>query len=209
MADILVDVQSTPSTPAAGTAVVFIDSTTKDLAVKNDAGFTRGSVSNFSTAAQSPAAATRTYITGSNLAIPTGKMQVGTCFHWRLSVTKTAAGTALSTYEIVVGTTGTTADTARCTFTKPAGTAAADEGVIDIFAICRGPVGASGVLAGEFRMMHNLATTGHLVIAAVAVNSISAAFDVTVSNLIVGLTVTSGASDALTFQIVQSEAWNL
>lgn len=209
MGKVIVDVESSPATPAAGKATWFVDSTSKRLAVKNDTGFTDGYVSNFSTAAQSPAAATLTYIDGSKLVIPTGKMQVGTCFKWRLSVTKTAAGTAASTYAIVVGTTGTTADAARCSFTKPAGTAAVDEGVIDIFAICRGPVGASGVLAGEFRMTHNLATTGHLVIGGVAVNAISAAFDVTVANLIVGLTVTSGASDALTFQIVQSEAWNL
>jgi len=209
MADIALDLQSVPSTPGSGVAVTFVDTTSHEVHTKDSSGFTRGRISNQSTAAQSPAATTKTYITGSNLAIPTGKMQAGTCFHWRLAVTKTGAGTALSTYEILVGTAGTTADAIRCTFTKPAGTAAADEGVINIFAICRGPVGASGVLVAEFGMTHNLATTGHLVIAAAALNSISAAFDITVANLIVGLAVTSGASDALTFQLVQAEAWNL
>ena len=50
MADILIDVQSTPATPAAGQAVLYVDSTSKAPAIKNDAGFVRGFVNNFSTA---------------------------------------------------------------------------------------------------------------------------------------------------------------
>lgn len=38
MADIAVDVQSAPTTPAAGVAVVYVDSVTKKLATKDDAG---------------------------------------------------------------------------------------------------------------------------------------------------------------------------
>jgi hypothetical protein len=58
-------------------------------------------------------------------------------------------------------------------------------------------------------MIHNLSATGHATIPCVCVNTVSGAFDVTVANLIVGVCVTSGSLDALTFQLVQAEAWNL
>lgn len=38
MADIALDVQSAPTTPASGVAIVYVDSSTKQLASKNDAG---------------------------------------------------------------------------------------------------------------------------------------------------------------------------
>ena len=209
MADILLDVQSPPETPAAGQAVLYFDTSSKDIAVKDDAGFIRGRKSNFSTAAQSPAAATRTYVAGSAIAIPKSKLQIGTCFRWHFNIRKTAAGTATCIFDIAVGTAGTTADTARVSFTKPAGTAAVDEGMVTIMAICRGPLSASGVFAGEFTLIHNLSATGHAAIPCVCVSTISAVFDVTVNDLIVGICITSGASDAITIEMVQAEAWNL
>jgi hypothetical protein len=61
---------------------VFVDAADKIMRTKDDAGFVRNlsSLWNFSTAAQSPAAATRTYITGSKVTVPSGKLQIGTCF---------------------------------------------------------------------------------------------------------------------------------
>jgi hypothetical protein len=209
MADALIDVQSAPTTPAAGQAVVFVDSASKLLSVKNDAGLvTSLGPTNFSTALQTPAAATRTYIIGSALAVPTGKLQVGSCFRWRFNMTKTNAGTAASTFDIAFGTAGSTADTARVSFTKPAGTAVVDEGWVEICCVIRS-IGAAGVAVGEFTLIHNLQITGHAVIPCVAVNTISAGFDTTVASLIVGVCLTSGASDAITIQMVQAEAWNL
>lgn len=210
MADISIDTQSTPLSPSAGQAVIYVDSTSKKLAIKNDAGFVEGRIQNFSTAVQTPAAATLVYIVGSNLAIPTNKIQIGTCFRWTFDITKTAAGTATSAFAIVVGTNGSTADTARVSFTKPAGTAAVDTGIVTITAVCRGPLSASGILVGNFQMTHNAApTTGHFVTDSVSLNTVSAAFDVTTAALIVGLVVTTGLADAITIQMVQAEAWNL
>lgn len=208
MADIVLDVQSAPSTPSAGQAVLFYDTTTKGLHSRNDAGVHRGYVYNFSTASQAPSAATRTYITGSALAIPTNKLQVGTCFRWTCSVTKNNLAAATATFTIAVGTNGTTADTDRVSFTKPAGTAAADEGTVVITAIVRS-IGATGVMVGQFSMTHALATTGHLTTGSASVNTVSAGFDMTVANQIVGLTVTSAATELYTFQLVVAEAWNL
>lgn len=199
-----------PGTPGSGNGTVFYDSVTKKLCVKDDTGFARSfGNSNFSTTAQSPAATTRTYITGSSLSVPNNKLQIGTCFRWIFNMTKTAAGSAASTFDISFGTAGTTADTARVSFTKPAGTAAVDEGTVIINAICRGPLSASGVVVGQFTMTHNLAATGHAVIPCVNVNTVSGTFDVTTANLIVGVCITAGAADAITIQLVQSEAWNL
>jgi hypothetical protein len=201
---------TTPSTPASGQATTYVDSVTKRLSVKDDAGFVRSlGTSNFSTAAQVVPATTRTYITGSAVAVPTNKMQVGTCFRWVFDMTKTAAGIAASTIDIAVGTAGTTADTARVSFTKPSGTAAIDTARCTVEAIVRGPLTGSGVMAGVFTMTHNLASTGHATIPCVNVTTVSAGFDVTVSNLIVGLCITTGAADAITIQCVTAEAWNL
>lgn len=162
---------------------------------------------NQSTATQTPSAATRTYIAGSGLTITAGQIQVGTIIRWHFDMTKTAAGSASSTFDIAFGTAGTTADTARVSFTKPAGTAAADEGWVDIECVVK-TNSSSGVVVGEFRMIHNLAATGHAAIPCVVVNTISSAFDTTLPTN-VGICITSGASDAITINQVSAEAINL
>lgn len=209
MSDLVFDVQSYPVTPAAGQVNLSVNTTTKRLVTVDDAGFrrTHGLV-NFSTAAQSPAATTRTYLTGSNIAFPAGALQVGSMFEWVISMTKTAAGTATSTFDIAFGTAGTTADTARVSFTKPVGTAAIDEGTVRICCIMRGPIGASGVAVGQFTLTHNGNTAGHATIPVVDLNTVSGAFDVTTPTNI-GICMNSGASDAITHQLVMAYAWNL
>lgn len=166
-------------------------------------------LNNFSTTSQAPAATVRTYITGSNISVPVGKLRIGTMFKWGFSATKTGAGSAASTIDIAVGTLGTTGDAARVAFTKPAGTAVIDEGWFDIWCVCRGPLSAAGVFAGQMIMTHNLAATGHAVIPTVVVNTVSAGFDVTTASLIVGLCITTGAADAITIQVVTAQAFNL
>jgi hypothetical protein len=160
--------------------------------------------------AQAPVAATRTYIGGTQLVIPAIGLQVGTVLRWHFDITKTAAGTAASTFDIAVGTAGTTADTAVVSFTKPAGTAAADEGFIDIEAVVRSiGAGTAGVMVGEFRMVHNLAATGHATIPCVVVNTVSSGFAITpAAASSVGICITTGASDAITINQVSAEVIN-
>ncbi len=165
-------------------------------------------VTNQSQTQQAIVAATRTYLSGSALHIP-GGLKVGTRFRWRFNMAKTAAGTAASTFDIAVGAAGTTADTARVSFTKPAGTAAADEGVVAIDAVCRAISNTAGVLVGEFVLVHNLAATGHAVIPVVVVNTISANFDNNDNDLYVGICLTSGAADAITVEWLNAEATNI
>ena len=199
---------SSIATPASGVTAMYIDTIDKKLRRKDDTGYVDTYVQNFSTTSQSLTAATRTYITGTNFKISSNKLQSGSMFRWTISLTKTAAGTAASTFDIAVGTNGTTGDTARVSFTKPAGTAIADEGKIVIEAVVRS-IGASGVMAGEFTMMHNLSATGHMTIPVAVVNTISAGFDMTVANLQVGVCATTGTGDVCTVQVVMSEAWDI
>jgi hypothetical protein len=166
-------------------------------------------INNYSVTSQSISAATRTYITGSQIVVPTAKLQIGTIIEWVFNMTKTAAGSASSTIDIAIGTAGTTADSAILSFTKPAGTAAADEALCRLRMIVRGPLSASGIIAGDFQMTHNLASTGHATIPCVNVNTISSPFDVTTALLKVGVCLTSGASDAITIQTMSAIAYNL
>lgn len=198
-------------TPATGYIRSFMCSINKQLKTKDETGFVSGvTLSNWSVASQAPAAATRTYITGSKITVPLNKLQIGTCFRWTFDITKTAAGTAASTYDICFGTAGTTADTARVSFAKPAGTAAIDTALVTITATVRGPLSASGVVVGNFRLVKNAAeAAGHCTTPSVALNTVSSGFDVTVASLFVGVCITTGASDAITIQQVLAEAWNL
>tara|TARA_R110000868_G_C10612854_1_gene741554 strand:+ start:51 stop:677 length:627 start_codon:yes stop_codon:yes gene_type:complete len=208
MADIVLDVQSAPVTPSAGQANLSFNTTTKLLMTTNDAGLRKSlDFVNFSTASQAPAAATRTYITGSNIAFVAAGLQAGTILRWMFNMTKTGAGLAASTFDIAFGTAGTTADTARVSFTKPAGTAVIDEANVIIFCVIRS-IGAAGVAVGKFNMTHNLAATGHALIPCVDVVTVSAGFDMTALTN-VGVCITSGAADAITIQLCTAEAMNL
>lgn len=166
-----------------------------------------------SVAAQTPTAATLTQLSGSSIAVPSGLLRIGTIFKWKFDITKTGAGTATSAYHVRIGTANSTADTAILTFTKPLGSGVIDTGIIQIDAVVRGPLTASCILAGMFELRHNLATTGHNVTPATATPAysfvVSSAFDATVANLFVSLSCTTGASDAITTQIMIAEPLNL
>src|SRR5689334_16392006 len=100
MGDIVLAEQSYPSTPSSGYGTVWVDSTTPGLFYKDDAGRVWGRSHNAATAAQGAGFATDTYVTGSNILIPTFGFQTRTLFRWRISGTKTAAGTATPVYTI-------------------------------------------------------------------------------------------------------------
>lgn len=201
-----IPIGNTGSVPTLAT----ITGTQDNLTVTNGAGsITIAPVnqSNAATAGQQPVATTRTYITGTDLHFTAGFLKVGTILSWHFDMTKTAAGIATSTFDIAFGTTGTTTDTARVSFTKPAGTAAADEGWVDISCVVK-TNSSSGVVLGEFRMIHNLSATGHMVIPCAAVSTTSSTFNTTTPTD-VGICITTGASDAITINQVESHAYNI
>ena len=164
-------------------------------------------VENYSITSQSPTAATRTYITGSNINFIANSLAVGTRFFWVFDVTKTAAGIAESTIDIAVGTTGTISDSAILSFIKPAGTAVIDNGLFRIDALVRS-IGASTVIVGHMQMTHNLSATGLATIPCVDVTNVSSSFDSRTATK-VGLCITTGAADAYTIQMVYAQAWDI
>ncbi len=211
MADIVLDVQSNPTTPAAGQAVLSVNTTSKRLVVTNDTGRaeTVGPIPNQNTANQT-GLASDTYIVGSSVAIPPGAPRVGTRYVFRVNLTKTAAGTAALAANVRIGTLGTTADTARLTFTFGAGTAAIDTGMLEITCHWR-EVGASSVLVGVAEFTHNLAATGLHSTGLGGVGVIvvtSSAFDSTVANLIMGVSINGGASFSGTIVMASAELSN-
>lgn len=212
MADLFAATQSVPSTPSAGNAIIFVDSTAKLIGVKDDAGRVWAQSFNAAVANQTVNAAD-TYLTNSDLIIPTFGMQAKGTFLWMVSASKTGAGTAQPVYNIRIGANRTTGDTARLALIGPAQTAIADIGTLMVLVTVRS-VGGAGVLQGTAWWMHrgtaaNTTTsgtgfandsTGH-------VEATSAGFDN--SNLAgqyIGLSVNSGGSGVWTVTQVCAEA---
>lgn len=211
MADILLDVQSFPATPAAGQMVVWGDTSNKQFMQKNDTGLYLGDQTG-ATVAQIAAHSADTYYKG--LQLPSFGMQAGMTFEWIFPVSKAAAGVATPIYQIRIGAAGTVADTSRLTLTGVLQSAAADTGVVRILVTCRN-VGAAGVLRGMAHMQHNLATTG-LASGATSpagfnmVEASSAGFDnqgATIGGQFIGLSVNPGASGAWVVEEVSQRIW--
>lgn len=153
------------------------------------------------------ASAADTYLTGSALAIG-GRIKIGTTMNWQFSMTKTAAGTAASVFNVRFGS-GVIGDGARLVFTLPAQTAAVDTGYVTIDAIFRA-IGATAVVHGVLTFQHINTTTGLINIAQVRILQVlSAAFDASAGGLVVGVSCNPGAAGVWTYQMVAGQAINL
>lgn len=208
MADIVLDEQSVPATPSAGQGNIYVDSTVSKLAFVDDSGrkyvVTGGGLTNASVANQTVNAAD-TYLTDSDLLIPSFGMQAKTRIVWTISASKTAAGVATPIYTVRIGANRTTADTSRLALTGPAQTAIADIGTLTVMCTVRN-VGAAGVIAGTAYWAHRGTaantttsgtgfandTTGH-------VEGTSAGFDNSaLAGSYIGLSVNSGTAGVWT-----------
>lgn len=204
MSDVLLDVQSKPATPGAGQAVFFVDSVAKIPCIVDDSGRVAANSRNAAVASQTPVTGD-TYITNSDLIIPSFQMQVGTMFQWRISVSKTAVSTATPDYSIRIGADRAITDTARLVLTGPAQSANSDVAVIEVFVTVRS-VGGAGVLQGTVYLDHNLSATGFATLADV-VHGTSAGFDNSdLDGLYIGLSINSGGTAVWTVTQVQVEA---
>lgn len=209
MADVVLD-QEAPPTPVGGTVnTLFPHSSTGQYSEQNNAGFVRTlhGLHNSNTA-DVVANAVDTYLTGSNLAIPSHKLQVNTKFTWVMAITKTAAGVATPIWRIRIGTAGSVADTARLTLTGPAQTGVIDTAYVTVEVTVRA-IGASGVISGVLTLTHNLDATGFANIGSPTLVATSAAFDTTTAGLIIGISVDPGALGVWTHTIVDADAWNI
>jgi hypothetical protein len=161
-------------------------------------------LSNNSTSSQTPFSSD-TYLAGSSINVPANAPLVGTAYRLWFDVTKTAAGTATPIISIRYGTAGTTSDTAVCTLTFGAGTAAADSGLFEIHCDFRTVgSGTSAVLQAIAGLSTNLTTTG-ISNAVKAKQSTSSGFNSTVANSIIGASYNGGASAAHTIQLVRAD----
>ena len=209
MADILIDNESVPSTPASGKSVLFVDSTTKKLSQIDDTGRVIGFLSrNDATASQGAGFASDTYVTNSGLLIPSFGMKAGMLARWTISLSKTAAGTAQAAVNVRLGAGQSTSDTAILTLTQAAAeaqSALVASAVMTVFIGVRN-VGASGVVAGAFGFTQSYqATAGNLAFGG-GIDAVSSTFNNTaVSGQYLGLSINGGASAAWTITHVAAE----
>lgn len=173
--------------------------------VEGNGWFTIGAsavLTNKSTAAQGPGFATDTYLTGSSVALP--NPTAGTLYLLTFDVTKTAAGIATPIVIVRIGTAGSTADTARLTFTWSAGTAATDTARVQVEALFRAVgSGTAAVLQGRASATSQATTGWSSLIKTLQVTS--AGFDSTPTTNIIGASYNGGTSASHTVQLVTAE----
>lgn len=199
MAELLLDEQATPTAPASGQGVYYVDNQASAPFMVDDGGLVCGSLRRASVAQQTGFAAD-TYLTNSGLIIPSKSMQAGMFWEWKLAISKTAAGAATPIWQIRIGPNQTTGDTSRLSITTVAQTAAADTAFVTVLVTCRS-VGVTGVIQGLVRIDHNLAATGFANTPAGfnLVEGTSAGFDNTaLGGQFIGLSINGGASAAWT-----------
>ncbi len=194
MADIVLDNQTAPTTPAAGKTILWIDSTTKKLIQTDDGGIRRGNPisRNVAVTAQGALATTEVYLTNSNLLIPSYGLEAGMTFIWHISAVKTAASTAAPIWTFRIGAAGAIGDTSRLALTSgQAQTAVASDGILTAMLIVRVVSSTVGVIAGS----GGAGSVGF----GGGGSGASGNFDNTgLGGQYVGLTVTTGASAAWT-----------
>ena len=191
------DEQSAPANPSSGKQVIYPDSASSMLHYKTDANRGFGEVYNQSSAAQA-LAASDTYVTGSDLLIPSFGLQVGSRIVWRISLSKTGAGTAAPVWTVRLGTAGTTADASQWAHTGVAQTAVAETGFYELVTTVRS-IGASGVLQGTLTCARTggTAATGLASVPAAELSGAAASKD-WASGQKIGLSINAGASSAWT-----------
>jgi hypothetical protein len=161
---------------------------------------------NKSTASQA-FSTTDAYVTGSNVRIDAlGTPVIGLLYDCSFDMVKTA-GTGAMVVIVRVGTAGTTADTARLTFTMDAGTSAADTATFVVRAMFRA-VGASAVLQGRITMANSGPTAtgfrdGSPTLGIQQVTS--GTFDSGVANSQIGISFNGQTAFSGTAQLVEAE----
>jgi hypothetical protein len=206
VADILLDNQSAPTTPAASKSVIWVDSTTKKQVQTDDSGAHWGTLSRNSSTASQTLGVGDTYVTNSGLLIPSFGMKAGQLYRWWITLSKTAAGTAAAVVTVRIGAGQSTSDTARLTLTQAtAQTAQAVSAIMLVVCQVRN-VSATGVLAGAFSFTQTYGSTAGFFGFGFGIDAVASSFDNTaVNGQYVGLSVNAGASSAWTTTVVHSE----
>lgn len=165
---------------------------------------------NANTATQNNAGGTDGYVTGSGIVVPVTRLQAKSFYRCTIEVSKTAAGTATPIVNLRYGTGGSTSDASLGSFTSTAQTAAADDGMIEVWGLFYSVgSGTSAVVRSAFRITHNLATTGLANKAIASGTAVSSGFNSTPAGSIIGVSVNPGASANWTYNLVAAELINL
>jgi hypothetical protein len=197
------------TTPAGATEIPVNEAGTSKKLTLSQVSIYSDPITNTIVSAQGAGFAADTYVTNSNITIPTARMAAGVAYYLRLMITKTAASTAIPTYSLRFGTAASTADTARCAFTQTsAQTGVIDTAWLEVFATFR-VYSTVAVLAATIRMTHDLAATGFISRAEYLQNVVSGTFDATVANSKIGLSMNGGTSSAWTVQQGIAQLHNL
>jgi hypothetical protein len=109
---------------------------------------------------------------------------------------------------VKVGTAGTTSDATIATLTSGTPTAVADTGWLRLLWTVR-TIGAAATSRASYQAFHQLSTTGLFPNETEVIAAAGSTFDSTTANLIVGLAITAGASEAMTFEQIVVQAYNL
>jgi len=214
MSILILNERTNPGAPASGKGSVWFDTSGIQM-YTDDAGRHWGWTRNCSIASQGPGFAADTYVTNSDILIPSFSLQAKTTFLWQISASKTAAGIAQPAYAIRIGANRTTADTARLTLTGPAQTAIADIGTLYVMLTVRSVgAGTAAVLQGTAWWVHrgtaaNTTTsgTGFANDTSGHVEATSSGFDSTaLGGQYIGLSINGGTSAAWTVTQVRVEA---
>lgn len=176
-----------------------------DVPLQDLSNWLGDAVGNSVTADQALTANATTYMNNSQISVPTGfRLAVKNGARWHGTVTKTAAGTAVKSLVVKVGTNGSAADTTLLTFALPAGTAVVDTGYFEINVTVT-TIGAAAVIRGTLIFTHNLATTGLMTQNQAVVYATSATFNSDVDSLIFGLAFVAGVAEAWTVKQLMGE----
>ena len=157
---------------------------------------------------QGPGFAADTYLAGSVIAIPSGRLKPGTRYALVFDVAKTAAGVAAPILTLRFGATGSIADAALGAMTFPVQTAVADDGRFTLEVTYRS-VGVGAVVQAVAALTHGLAATGLANVPGAVRRVTSAAFDATAANAVIGVSLNAGAAAAWSVSLVQARLENL
>ena len=157
---------------------------------------------------QGPGFAADTYLAGSVIAIPSGRLKPGTRYALVFDVAKTAAGVAAPILTLRFGATGSIADAALGAMTFPVQTAVADDGRFTLEVTYRS-VGVGAVVQTVAALTHGLAATGLANVPGAVRRVTSAAFDATAANAVIGVSLNAGAAAAWSVSLVQARLENL
>lgn len=152
-----------------------------------------------------------TYLVGSSIAVPNGRLRAKTMYRVRFEASKTAAGAGQPAFSVRLGTAGTTSDTTVANASPSSNqTNTADNGTWEVRLTFQTVGSGTSAVIQFVTTCKHLAAGGFSLHAGQSVTrGGSAGFNSTVSNTIIGLSVDVALSAVWTVTVVQSELLNL